>query len=82
MNTAIKYSLTLKQLKAKNRKVAITLRKTIATKEACEDAGYLVYYPHLLTNITTLKDEKSITKKDIRVYSKLLKKELKNENNI
>jgi len=80
MNTQTKYSIILKKLKREYKKVALTLRKTKQTKMACEDAGYLVYYPHILSNISQLKDDKSIIKKDIRVYSKLLKQEYKNEN--
>ena len=77
MNTKVKYSLALKQLKSEYKKVMLTLRRTKHTKQACEDAGYLVYYPHILTNISELKDNKSIIKKDIRLYSKLLKETLK-----
>jgi len=80
MNTQTKYSIILKKLKREYKKVALTLRKTKQTKMACEDAGYLVYYPHILSNTSQLKDDKSIIKKDIRVYSKLLKQEYKNEN--
>jgi hypothetical protein len=79
MNTITQYSSTLKSLKKEYRRVALKLRETRHTKEACEDAGYLMYYPHLLTNLTELSDTYRIIKKDIRVYSQLLKEELKDE---
>jgi hypothetical protein len=79
MNKISKYSSTLKKLKKEYKKVALQLRKIKQTKEACENAGYLAYYPHILLNISENSDNKSIIKKDIRVYSKLLKEEIKNE---
>lgn len=74
MKTKVKYSLTLKALKKEYKRIMLNLRKTTLTKVACEDAGYLIYYPHILTNISELKDNKSIIRKDIRLYSKLLKR--------
>ena len=80
------YSSHIKALKKEGKKVALKLRSTLRTKEACEDAGYLVYYPHILEDLQELRDTKRIVYKDIRVYSKLLKEELKdahrNKNNL
>jgi hypothetical protein len=77
MNTAQKYSLILKGLKKEYRRVAIKLRRTEWTKRSCEDAGYLQYYPHILDNLSEFKEVRQAVKKDIRIYSKLLKEELK-----
>jgi hypothetical protein len=79
MDAITQYSSTLKHLKKECRKVALKLRSTRKTKVACEDAGYLMYYPHLLSDLIDLSDTKRIIRKDIRVYSQLLKEELKDE---
>jgi hypothetical protein len=78
VNVVTKYSTTLKSLKKEYKKVSLNLRKTRLTKEACEDAGYLIYYPHIIEDISKLSDDHRIIRKDIRVYSKLLKEEIRN----
>jgi hypothetical protein len=77
MNTVYKYSSVLNDLKKEYRKVSLQLRRVIKTKQSCEDAEYLGYYPHILVNLSLLSDDKRIISKDIRVYSKLLKESLK-----
>jgi hypothetical protein len=80
MKTEVSLSQKLKKLKKEYKRIFIRLRRVERTKMACEDAGYLQYYPYLLTDISNLKDNKSIIRKDIRIYSQLLKRETKSVN--
>ena len=65
--------LQLSLYKRQYKKVSLTLRKSLRTKEACEDAGYLMYYPSILDTIEECKDYKRILRKKIRYLSKVIK---------
>ena len=73
MKPKLKYSITLKILKKEFKNTSIKLRKLQLTKTACEDSGYFNFYPFILQDLAQIRAIKSVIKKDIKVYSKLIK---------
>jgi hypothetical protein len=63
----------LQNYKRHYKKISLILRKTLKTKEACEDAGYLMYYPNLLSTIEDCKDSHRILRRKIRYLSRVIK---------
>jgi hypothetical protein len=82
MNNVLKYSQTISALKKEYKRISLRLRKTRQTKKACEDAGYLMYYPSILSKLSEFTELKKDIHHDIRTYSQLLKEEINHEQNI
>lgn len=73
MNTIRQLEMQLESTVKVFKLSTLRLRQTITTKKACEDSGYLPYYPSFNSSISTLINDKRRLKSRIRLIAKELR---------